>query len=133
MIGGEEMRGIFTMFALAAAACLCTAVSQPALAQAAPDALGDWHGVLTTPGGPLRLIITVSRAADGTLRADLESPDQAPGQKIPATAISTQGDELSFTIEPLRISYRGKWATAAQSWQGTFTQGTELPLSLSRK
>ena len=125
------MNRIFRTVAMLIAAWCAAAAAQPALAQAAPDAAGAWHGVLTTPNGSLRLIITVSRTPDGALKADLESPDQAPGQKIPATRITAQGDTLGFEVLPLSVSYTGKWVAAEQGWQGTFVQGVEMPLKLS--
>lgn len=127
------MHKIVRLGATLLAAWFTVMTGHPALAQPGADPAGDWHGVLAVPGGSLRLIITISHAEGGALKADLESPDQAPGQKIPATTISVQGEELSFAIDALRISYKGKWIAAEQSWQGTFTQGADLPLKLSRK
>ena len=101
-----------------------------ALGQAAPDPAGDWHGVLQTPRGPLTLVITISRNVDGSLKAMLESPDQAPGNKIPATAVTFENGQLAFSVAPLSASYKGSWIAAEQVWDGTFTQGGDLPLKL---
>ena len=59
---------------------------------------GDWLGVLETPGGRLRLLVTVTTAEDGGQTAVLESLDQAPGQKIPVTTVTANGDNLAFEI-----------------------------------
>lgn len=107
------------------------AMGNPAAAQTAPDPVGDWHGVLATPGGGLTLIVTISRAPDGSLTGDLESPDQGPG-KFPATDITVKDGQLSFEIKPIRASFKGNWVAGEQAWNGTFTQGANLPLKLSR-
>lgn len=106
-------------------------IASAALAQAAPDPVGDWHGVLEMPRGGLTLIISISRAPDGSLKADLESPDQGPA-KIPATAIQVAGGQLSFTLAPINASFKGNWIAAQQAWDGIFTQSADLPLKLTR-
>lgn len=105
-------------------------MSQLAFAQTAPDPLGDWHGTLVTPRGNLTLVVTIARGADGALKAELESPDQAPGSKIPATGVRFENGQLSLEVAPLSASYKGSWSAADQAWQGTFTQGGDLPLKL---
>lgn len=103
----------------------------PALAQPAPNPIGDWSGTLKTPGGDLTLIIHIAKGASGALNATLESPDQGPGS-IPATTISLDGTRIAFSIAPLNASYKGEWDAQKDQWQGTFTQGADLPLTLSR-
>lgn len=106
-------------------------ISAAALVQAAPDPVGPWYGLLETPRGGLTLVITIGRGTDGTLKADLESPDQNPG-KIPATSIKVDGDHLIFAVAPLSVTYKGSWDAATQAWNGTFTQGGDLPLKLKK-
>lgn len=107
------------------------AVTPPATAPAV-DAVGEWHGTLVTPVGALMLALSVSRAPDGSLKAELESPDQAPGQKIPVSSIRAEGDQLSFEIAMIHASFEGRWVAAEQAWSGTFTQGAALPLKLAK-
>ncbi|MBO9713735.1 alpha/beta fold hydrolase [Sphingomonas sp.] len=107
------------------------AVSKPALAQAVPDPVGDWNGVLTTPRGGLTLILSISRSPDGSLKADLESPDQGSG-KIPAIAAQAPDGQLSVEIKAIGATYKGSWSVADQAWNGTFAQGMDLPLKLVR-
>ena len=67
-----------------------TLIAAPAMAQ--ENWTGDWHGTLVTPRGQLRMLLTIRAGADGALTAELESVDQAPGQKIPvATPKSVSG------------------------------------------
>ncbi len=126
------MQGMMRTVAFAFALWAGLGMTQGAMAQAAPDPLGDWHGALATPAGELMLVISVSRAEDGSLKAELESPDQAPGRKIPASGVKAQGEQLSFEIAPLGASFKGQWVAARQAWQGTFTQGADLPLTLEK-
>ena len=73
------MTRLFPLAAFLFAALL----TAPATAQP-PDWTGDWNAALTIPGGTqLRLIVTIAAAPDGGLTGQLESIDQAPGQKIP--------------------------------------------------
>lgn len=126
------MRKIVKIIGLILAAALVIFGAAMAFAQPSPDPVGDWHGVLQTPRGGLTLVVTISRGADGALKAELESPDQAPGSKIPATSISFENGQLAISVAPLGASYKGSWVAAEQAWNGTFTQGGDLPLKLTR-
>jgi pimeloyl-ACP methyl ester carboxylesterase len=128
----EDLVRSISRFVLPALSLLAgLSIDTAALAQAAPDPVGDWHGVLETPRGGLTLIISVSRTPDGSLKADLESPDQGPG-KFPATTIQVMGEQLSFALAPINASFKGHWVAAGQAWDGIFTQGSDLPLKLTR-
>ena len=46
----------------------------------AQDIVGDWNGKLTVGTAELRLVLHITKAADGSLKATLDSIDQgAPG------------------------------------------------------
>lgn len=115
---------------LACAAVLAGILTIPASAQA-PDIVGDWHGALDTPRGALTLILHVTREGDGSLKAELQSPDQGPGS-IPASEVTLAGEHLTFRIAQIGANYEGDWEAATQQWRGTFSQGGQLPLALSR-
>ena len=101
-------------------------------ARAEEDWAGDWNGTLVTPRGALRLLLTIHRGADGALSAELESLDQAPGQKIPVAPIAIADGRLSFSIPAIRASYEGVWNAATQRFAGTFTQGMGMQLDFAR-
>lgn len=84
-----------TILAAIAAAALATA---GAAAQTVEEVLGEWRGALTTPGGDLPLVVTLRQDDAGALAADLESPAQAPGVKIPATSIAITDGQLSPSL-----------------------------------
>jgi pimeloyl-ACP methyl ester carboxylesterase len=94
------------------------------------DPTGDWLGTLETPMGKLRLVLTLGRDEGGALTAELESPDQAPGQKFPVDEVAITDGTLTFTSKVLGASYSGTWAT--DHWDGTFLQGMPFELDLKR-
>jgi dienelactone hydrolase len=93
---------------------------------------GDWHGMLVTPRGQLRMLLTIRASADGTLTAELESVDQAPGQKIPVPTIAVNGARLTFAIPRYSLTYDGTWNPAGNRFDGILHQGADLPLALER-
>jgi len=92
----------------------------------------DWTGTLNTPQGSMRLWITITKKPDHTFSGQLESVDQAPGQKIPLGDVTMQGNSFSFKIPAIGASYTGTWQAATGQWEGTFSQGMEFPLTLKR-
>jgi hypothetical protein len=74
---------------------------------AAKGVEGMWQGTLKVPGGQLRVVFHVNKAADGKLTATMDSPDQG------ATGIAV--DECAFS--------KGKLTLAAKAIGGGF-EGT---------
>ncbi len=112
-------------------ALVATAIIAGASYASPEDPTGDWTGTLTIPnGGKLRLVLTLSRGSDGELRAELESPNQAPGQKIPINDVGIEDGRLTFTSKAIGASYRGVWRD--NMWDGTFIQGMPFELDLKR-
>ncbi len=63
------------------------------LAQA-QDIAGDWQGTLSAGGAELRLVLHITKAADGSLKATLDSVDQG-ANGIPVSSISFKDSKLS--------------------------------------
>ena len=102
-----------------------------ALAQTpAPGVEGTWRGTLATGSGSLRLVLNISRAADGLLSASLESVDQ--GSTIPIDAITVNGDTVQISLKAIGASFTGTLNPTKSEMTGTFTQGGALPLTLTR-
>lgn len=99
---------------------------------AAEKYLGNWSGALETPQGTLPLVLTITEDETGDLKAELESPAQAPGQKIPVTSITILDNHLSLVIRAIGASYEAEWVEAEDHWAGTFKQGMELQLIFTR-
>ena len=96
----------------------------------APGVEGTWRGTLATPTASLRLVLTISRAADGLLSGSMESVDQST--TIPIDAITVTGDTVVVSVKAVGASFTGKLNAAKSEIAGTFTQGTALPLTFTR-
>ena len=94
------------------------------------DISGPWHGMLTFPGGKLRLTINITKTDTG-YTATMDSPDQkAVG--IPITSVLFEENILAFSIQNAGLDYRGNFD--GTHFKGTFTQnGNTLPLDLGRE
>ncbi|MEO5816758.1 MAG: alpha/beta fold hydrolase [Gemmatimonadaceae bacterium] len=102
----------------------------PLGANAQQQPVGEWNGVLSTPAGALALIVRIRANPDGTYGGDLESPDQAAGQRMPLTTVTASPNKLAFTISAIGASYSGEWKDSL--WSGVFQQGMAIPLVLKR-
>lgn len=96
----------------------------------AQDAAGDWHGALTTPGGELRIGVTLTAEAGGGYEGTMVSPDQT-ASAIPLDDVKAESGTLKFTIQRIGGSYQGQWDAARKAWVGQWTQGMALPLVLT--
>ncbi len=111
----------FLLFVIAAAA---SAVAR------AQDISGDWQGTIQAAMGELRLVLHISKNADGTLKAVIDSPDQnAAGVAI--DSISLEGNKVRFASAPLKASYEGT-LKGSESINGNWTQGQKLALDFKK-
>ena len=92
---------------------------------------GLWLGKLTVPGGELRIVFHINKAADGKLSATLDSPDQG------ATGIAVE--ECTFSNGKLTLAAKtigGGFAGTMKNdstIEGKWSQsGASLPLVLKR-
>ena len=86
----------------------------------AQDMTGDWQGPLTTPVGELRLIIHVTKAADGTLKAVMDSPDQAMAG-APLDVFTFEGGKVHFTLNVAKGVFDG--SLKGSTINGYWSQG----------
>lgn len=98
----------------------------------AQDIAGDWQGPLTTPMGELRLVLHVTKNADGTLKATMDSPDQAMGG-APLDTFILDGSKLRFTLNAAKGTFDGS-LKGNGTINGYWTQGNspKMPLTLSK-
>ena len=89
------MKRTFLLAALAAAATM---------GAQAQDILGDWQGTLKAGPAEFHLLVHISKANDGTLKASLDSLDQN-ANGIPVTTITLKDSKLTFTSDPIQGSY----------------------------
>ena len=116
------MKTAFLLLALLATASL-TAQTQ--------NIAGDWQGTLHAGPAELRLALHVTKSADGTYTATLDSLDQG-ANGIPVNAVTLKDAKLNLTVDAVHGTYEGKVNAAATEITGTWTQNQPLPLDFKR-
>lgn len=94
--------------------------------------LGHWEGRLALPtGASLRVLLDVTRGADGALAATADSPDQgAKGLRV--NSIRLDKDQVDFTLA-VGAAYQGTLNAAGDTITGQWKQsGAALPLEFRR-
>ncbi len=92
---------------------------------------GLWQGTLKVPGGELRIVFHVNKAADGKLTATLDSPDQG-ARGIPAEECTFRNGKLTLAVKTINGGYEGTLkndSTIEGAWKQS---GMSLPLQLKR-
>ncbi len=97
----------------------------------APGIEGNWLGALDVSGFKLRLVLKVSKTADGALKATMDSLDQN-AKDLAVDTISFQDGTLKFEMKALRASYVGTLSKDGAQLTGEFTQGAAMPLEFKR-
>lgn len=97
----------------------------------AQDITGDWQGTLKAGPADLRLVLHITKANDGSLKATLDSIDQG-ANGIPVSAVTLKDSKLNLTIEAVRGTYEGKVNADASVISGTWTQNQPLPLDFKK-
>ena len=96
-----------------------------------PDVAGDWQGTLNTGMGELRLVLHITKAPDGALKATLDSVDQN-ANGIPVDSVVLKNMKLNLNIGAVHGTYEGTVSPDAQTISGTWTQNAPLPLDFKR-
>lgn len=97
----------------------------------AQDITGDWNGKLNANGAELRLVLHLTKNADGSLKATLDSVDQG-ANGIPVSSATLKDSKLNLKVDAVSGAYEGKVNTDASEIAGTWTQGASLPLTFHR-
>jgi hypothetical protein len=97
-----------------------------------PDIAGSWHGALDAGGSTLRVIVKISKAADGSLTASLDSPDQG-NSNLPVSSITATETSVKFELKYLGAYFDGKLNKELTEIMGDWFQGgASMPLVLKR-
>jgi hypothetical protein len=92
-----------------------------------------WQGVLEVSGTRLRLILHISKAADGRLTGSLDSPDQGDAKGLPVDTLSMKDGALHFEMNLIGGVYDGKVTSDGGEIRGEWKQGAlTLPLTFKR-
>jgi hypothetical protein len=97
----------------------------------AQDIAGDWKGTLKAGPAELRIVLHFTKAADGSLKATLDSVDQG-ANGIPVDAVTLKDSNLSLTVSAVSGGYEGKVNADATAIAGTWSQGAAIPLEFQR-
>ncbi len=94
---------------------------------------GIWEGTLDVGATKLRLVLKVTKAADGSLTAKADSPDQGAND-LPVDIVTFKDGALHFEMKRLMASYDGTASKeGSQEIAGNFKQGgASFPLKLKR-
>lgn len=96
----------------------------------AQDIAGSWNGKLALPNGAsLTLVFHITQTDQG-YTSIFDSPDQG-AKGIPTASTVFDNKTLTISIPAIGASYKGEWKEAGKM-EGTFSQGVNIPLSLTR-
>ena len=88
-----------------------------------------WQGVLDTGQAKLRLVLRISKAADGKYGGSVDSPDQG-SDGLPIDAIVWRDSALRFEVPVVGGTYEGKVSGDGSEITGQWSQqGHSLPLN----
>ncbi|HEV1994324.1 MAG TPA: alpha/beta fold hydrolase [Candidatus Acidoferrum sp.] len=109
------------------------AVHRPQPRRGSSTLEGHWTGSLQAGEAVLHLVLHVSKAEDGSFRANIDSLDQGV-YGIEVTALTQKDSTLHFNVASVGASYEGKFAADHGSIEGEWTQGSaSLPLVFHRQ
>jgi uncharacterized protein (TIGR03435 family) len=89
-----------------------------------------WQGTLHA-GRDLRTVVKITKADDGGYKAVFYSIDQG-GDGLPVTKITLEGSTVKMSLPMINGTYEGKLSGDGKTINGTWTQGSPLPLDLTR-
>src|SRR5688500_20217960 len=100
---------------------LITVVVWSSAAVFAQDLAGTWQGTLSTPEAQIRIVLRITRAADGRFEGQLFAIDQG-AQPRPMSAISLDGRVVKWKADALSATYEGTLTADGNAMNGAVTQ-----------
>jgi fermentation-respiration switch protein FrsA (DUF1100 family) len=127
----------FTLAASSTAAAQAPAVRKPQSPmppQQRPSTLeGRWTASLEAGEAILHLVLHISKSADGSLKATIDSLDQGV-YGIEVTSFTQKDSTLQFNVSSVGASFEGRIAANRRSIEGDWMQGSaSLPLIFHRQ
>ncbi|QOY91020.1 alpha/beta hydrolase family protein [Paludibaculum fermentans] len=92
---------------------------------------GSWEGPVQTQRGQVRLRVHVTKAADGSLSAKMDVPEQG-AFGLALNSVTFAEGVFHWEMKAINASFDGKMAEAGSEISGTFKQGSEQPLAMKR-
>jgi len=98
-----------------------------------PTIEGNWSGSLEAGDAVLHLVLHVSKSADGSFSATIDSLDQGV-YGIEVSSFTLTSSVLHFSIPSVAATYEGKLSFDHRAIDGVWTQGSvSLPLAFHRQ
>jgi uncharacterized protein (TIGR03435 family) len=126
-VGGSLTLAAVALFGLVDAA---QSRAQSPTDNKAQNIADTWQGTLHA-GQDLRIVMKISKADDGGYKAVTYSIDQG-GEGIPVSKITLEGSTVKMSVPAIGGTYDGKLSADGKTITGTWTQGSPLPLNLTR-
>ena len=82
----------------------------------AQDITGDWNGTLKPGGAELRLVLHITKNADGSLKATLDSIDQG-ANGIPVNAVTLKDSKLNVNASSIILKKGEQNGKEALRWK----------------
>jgi pimeloyl-ACP methyl ester carboxylesterase len=92
--------------------------------------IGDWDGSLTVPGGSLPLVFHFTKTTN-VYSGTLDSTAQG-AFGIPCGTVVFDGTSLTVAVPSVHGTFTGKMSSDGLSITGTWSQGSPLPLTLTK-
>jgi hypothetical protein len=99
--------------------------------RAGSDLQGLWAGTLNADK-PLKLVLKIAEAADGTFRAELNSIDQPPVVPLPMTFLNYQQPQVKIRFQGIGAQFEGELNEGHSSMKGTWTQAKIFAMTFDR-
>ena len=94
--------------------------------------VGTWEGILDAGAMKLKLVLKVSKEANGTLKATLDSPDQG-ATDLPTDSITLKDHSVLLKMTTPEATYEGQLSSDGSEIAGQWNQsGQSFPLTLKR-
>ena len=125
---GKELRGTFTASGTTSPLTM-KRVGDAQIKAAPPNSLlpkefeGTWHGILDPNNAQIRVLLKLSRAADGTALGIVTNVDQG-NRDIPINTIAIKDKILDFEIRSVAIHFHGTLAVTGRTIAGEWSQLT---------
>jgi len=103
----------------------------PPSSASAKEFEGRWEGVVEAGGKAMRMVLTISAAPNGSVRAVLNNLDKG-NVEIPASTVTIQGKQLELEIRAVGGSYRGTLGPGGEIAGELAQQSVKLPLTFKR-
>jgi len=110
-------------------AIVLTICSAPAILLG-QDVAGTWQGTLSTPAAQMRIVLRITRAADGKLEGQLIPIDQG-AQPRTMSLLSVDGRIVKWRVDALSATYEGTFSPDGNAVNGIVTQAEAPPQPLN--